>query len=97
MDIFSSFQEYLFYFQKACLAFTKPKNAVTFVVFEVIMVGSFKIKKFSFLCGKHGIHLNFLAPRTLQQNEVVERKNRSLEELARNILSESSLPKYFVG
>jgi len=37
----------------------------------------------------------FSAPRTPQQNGVVERKNRSLEELARTILSESSLPKYF--
>jgi len=35
------------------------------------------------------------APRTPQQNGVVERKNRSLEELARTMLSESSLPKYF--
>jgi len=43
---------------------------------------------------KHNLH-NFSAPRTPQQNGVVERKNRSLEELARTMLSESSLPKYF--
>ena len=42
-----------------------------------------------------GILHNFSAPRTPQQNGVVERKNRSLEELARTMLSESSLPKYF--
>jgi len=42
-----------------------------------------------------GILHNFSAPRTPQQNGVVERKNRSLEELARKILSESSLPMYF--
>jgi len=42
-----------------------------------------------------GIFHNFSAPRTPQQNGVVERKNKSLEELARTILSESSLPKYF--
>ena len=42
-----------------------------------------------------GILHNFSAPRTPQQNEVVERKNKSLEELARTMLSESSLPKYF--
>jgi len=35
----------------------------------------------------------FSAPRIPQQNGVVERKNRSLEELARTLLSESSLPK----
>jgi len=42
-----------------------------------------------------GILHNFSAPRTPQQNGVVERKNKSLEELARAMLSESSIPKYF--
>jgi len=42
-----------------------------------------------------GILHNFSAPKTQQQNGVVKRKNRSLEELARTMLSESSLPKYF--
>jgi len=42
-----------------------------------------------------GILHNFSAPRTPKQNGVVERKNRFLEELARTLLSESSLPKYF--
>jgi len=42
-----------------------------------------------------GILHNFSAPRTPQQNGVVERKNKSLEELARTMLSESSLPNYF--
>jgi len=42
-----------------------------------------------------GIMHNFSAPRTPQQNGVVKRKNMSLEELAKTMLSESSLPKYF--
>jgi len=42
-----------------------------------------------------GIKHNFSAPRTPQQNGVVERKNRSLEELARTLLNETELPKYF--
>jgi len=37
----------------------------------------------------------FSAPRTPQKNGVVERKNRSLEELARTLLNETELPKYF--
>ena len=37
----------------------------------------------------------YSAPRTPQQNGVVERKNRSLEELARTMLKDSNLPKYF--
>ena len=44
---------------------------------------------------KHGIKHNFSAPRTPQQNGVVERKNKSVEELARTMLNETSLPKYF--
>ena len=38
---------------------------------------------------------NFSAPRTPHQNWVVERKNRSLEELARTMLNEYYVPKYF--
>ena len=41
-----------------------------------------------------GYH-SFSSPRTLQHNDVVERKNRSLEELVRTMLNESKLPKYF--
>jgi len=44
---------------------------------------------------KYCIHHNFFAPKTPQQNGVLERKNRSLEELAKTILNESSLLKYF--
>ena len=42
-----------------------------------------------------GIEQNFSAPRTPQQNGVAERKNRTLIEAARSMLSEYSLPKYF--
>ena len=38
---------------------------------------------------------NFSAVRNPQQNGVVERNNRFPKELARTMLSESSLPKYF--
>ena len=55
----------------------------------------FQNEKFEHFCEKHGINHNFSAPRTPQQNGVVERKNRSLEELARTMLNENSPPKYF--
>jgi len=55
----------------------------------------FQNEKFSKFCEKMEILHNFSVPRTPQQNGVVESKNRSLEELARTMLSESSLPKYF--
>ena len=41
------------------------------------------------------INHNFSAPRTPQQNGVVERKNRTLQEMARTMLNENNLPKYF--
>jgi len=56
---------------------------------------SFRMLDLKGFVKKHGISLSFSAPRTPQQNGVVERKNRSLEELARTMLNESKLPKYF--
>jgi len=57
--------------------------------------GEFQNERFEHFCGKHGIKHNFSAPRTPQQNDVVERKNISPEELVKTILNENSLPKYF--
>jgi len=56
--------------------------------------GEFQNAKFDRFYEKHGITHSYFAPRTPQQNGVVERKNRSLEELARTMLNESNLPKY---
>jgi len=55
----------------------------------------FQNERFEHFGEKHGIKHNFSAPRIPQQNGVVERKNMSLEELARTMLNEYSLPKYF--
>jgi len=57
--------------------------------------GEFQNDFFEKFCEHHGISHNFSAPRTPQQNGVVERKNSSLEELARTMLNDNSLPKYF--
>jgi len=57
--------------------------------------GEFQNEKFNSFCEKLGIFYNFSVPRTPQRNGVVEGKNKSLEELASTILSESSFPKYF--
>jgi len=40
-----------------------------------------------------GITHNFPTPRTLQQNDVVERKNITLQEMARTMLNANSAPK----
>ena len=59
------------------------------------MEESLKIMHLRFFCNNLGIEHQFSSPRTLQQNGVVERKNRSIQEMARTMLNENSLPKYF--
>ncbi|WCJ44342.1 Retrovirus-related Pol polyprotein from transposon RE1 [Euphorbia peplus] len=59
--------------------------------------GEFKNFKFEEFCEIKGIDHNFSAPRTPQQNGVVERKNRTLVEIARTMINERRLPKYFWG
>ena len=57
--------------------------------------GEFKNEEFEKFCESSGILHTFSAPRTPQQNGVVERKNRSLEEMARTLLNEANLPGFF--
>ncbi|RDX86322.1 hypothetical protein CR513_32355, partial [Mucuna pruriens] len=44
---------------------------------------------------KNDIFHNFSSSRTPQQNTIVERKNKTLQEMARTMLYENSLPKHF--
>ena len=46
-------------------------------------------------CNEHRIDHNFSTFRTPQQNGIVEKKNRTIQEMARTMLNENSLPKYF--
>jgi len=54
----------------------------------------FENADFKSLCEKNGIFHNFSSLRTPQQNGVVERKNKTLQEMARTMLYENSLPKH---
>ena len=55
----------------------------------------FKNKEFEDFLAEKGTSHNFSAPYTPQQNGIVERRNRSLCEAARTMLSFASLPLYF--
>lgn len=55
----------------------------------------FDNNKFDDFCKEQGMDHNFSAPRTPQQNGVVERKNRTLEDMAIIMLIASSLPRNF--
>ena len=68
---------------------------------EVINIRSdhgseYENSQFLCFCTTNGIDHNFSAPRTPQQNGVVERKNRTLEDNARTMLITSKLPQ-FIG
>nr|GEW82718.1 putative ribonuclease H-like domain-containing protein [Tanacetum cinerariifolium] len=51
--------------------------------------------RFSWFCGLKGIKRKFSIPRTPQQNDIAERKNRTLIEAARTLLADSLLPISF--
>jgi transposase InsO family protein len=53
----------------------------------------FRNASFDGFCFEHGIEQQFSAPRVPQQNGVVERKNRTLVEMARTILDEHETPR----
>ncbi|XP_021718849.1 uncharacterized protein LOC110686539 [Chenopodium quinoa] len=55
----------------------------------------FENSRFNEFCRENGMNHNFSAPRTPQQKGVVERKNRTLEEMARTMLIASGLPRNF--
>ncbi|GKV15616.1 hypothetical protein SLEP1_g26391 [Rubroshorea leprosula] len=57
--------------------------------------GEFENNDFEDFCIEHGIDHNFSAPRTPQQNGVVERKNCTIEDMARTMICENDLPKSF--
>ena len=57
--------------------------------------GEFENELFQNFYNKKGIFHNFSIPRTPQQNGVVERKNRTLQECARTLLNGCTLPKQF--
>nr|GEX67428.1 hypothetical protein [Tanacetum cinerariifolium] len=57
--------------------------------------GEFKNKEMNGFCTKKGIRREFSNARTPQQNEVAERRNRTLIEAARTILADTKLPVTF--
>ena len=56
--------------------------------------GEFENHDFKNFCNNFSKEHQFSSPRNLQQNGVVERKNRSIQEMARTMLNKNALPKY---
>jgi len=59
--------------------------------------GEFTSDEFFDFCEEHGIKRKFSTARTLQQNGVVERMNRIVQQMAVNMLNESGTPAIFWG
>ncbi|KAG7584165.1 GAG-pre-integrase domain [Arabidopsis suecica] len=57
--------------------------------------GEFQNESMKDFCENHGIAHQFSAPRTPQQNGVVERKNRTLQEMARAMIHGNQVPQRF--
>jgi len=59
--------------------------------------GEFTSDEFLDFCEEHRIRREFSATRTPQQNGVVERMNRMVQQMARSMLDESGTPATFWG
>lgn len=59
--------------------------------------GEFLSKEFLQYCEEAGISRQFTAPYSPQQNGVVERRNRTMIEMARSLLKEMEMPLYLWG
>ncbi|CAA7027778.1 unnamed protein product [Microthlaspi erraticum] len=57
--------------------------------------GEFQSAVFDKFCESQGIHHQYSAPRTPQQNGVVERKNRTLQDMARAMIHGKGVPERF--
>ena len=57
----------------------------------------FTLEAFANFCTSHGIKRQLTAPYSPQQNNVLERKNRTILSLVRSMLKEKSLPRELWG
>ena len=103
VDDFSRFTwvEFLREKSQACEVFkTLSKRLMTEKGMNIIRIRTdhgkeFENQSFDELCDAHGIKHEFSAPKTPQQNGVVERKNRTLQKMARSMLHGRNVPKKF--
>jgi hypothetical protein len=86
-DTFSAFEKFT--------TMSQNKLNTSIVTIRSDHIGEFENHIFKQFCETNGIYHNFSAPRTPQQNGVLERKNRILEELGRTMINENNIPKYF--
>ena len=59
--------------------------------------GEYTSKAFNTYCEQHGIIHEVTTPYTPQHNGLVERRNRTILDMARNMLKQKKLPNSFWG
>ena len=76
--------------------FAKVQNLIGLKIIRIRSDNGSEFKFWGFpeFCDHNGITHEFSIARTPQQNGVVERKNRTLQEAARTMINECSLPQY---
>jgi transposase InsO family protein len=60
-------------------------------------MAEFENARFEEYCHSYGIQQEFSSPITPQQNGIVERKNRVLQEMARVMIHSKNLAQRFLG
>ena len=71
-------------FNEFQIFFKKMEQNVKYVIFYIQSDhgDEFKNNEFDQFCRIHGINHKYSSPRTLEQNRVIERRNRTLVEIA---------------
>ena len=84
-------------FNEFQILFIKIEQKGKYVIFNIQSdhSGEFENNEFDQFYRKHRINHKYSSPRTLEQNKVVERKNKTLVEMARTMLIESNLSRKF--
>jgi len=71
------------------------RKVISFQVLRLNIRGEFENQNFAKFCDENGLQHIISFPYTLEQNEAVERKNRSIQEMARTLLIESRVSSRF--
>ena len=78
-------------------AIVEQETGATIKTLRTDRGGEFTSSEFKEFCEVSGIQRHLTVPYTPQQNRVVERRNRTLLEMTRGILTHMEVPNYFWG
>ena len=88
-DAFSYFQQFK--------ALVENQSGHRIKILRTDRGGEYVSKEFLNFCKTHGIQKQFTARYTPQQNDIAERKNRTIMEMARSMLAAKHLPNEYWG